>query len=343
MGWHHEWRGLAQSYSGPGSPYWAVKGMLGILLPADHPVWMAPAEPLPAEVTDTLEVVRAAGWVIAGTRTDGIVRIINHGTDHAPEGALVGDSPLYARLGYSTATSPLLDDEAWLRPLEQSVALVDGSGQATHRAAMTLLDVRIQHDGTTPVAVAASSSRAHWVTPAPTSHHHGSGLDGDIRIAGDLTVHSLVRGAWEVRLARVDRLEPDVDAGSLRLRIGGWPVSGEDPVADLEDTGARVTDHGLTSSIRSLSGAAVPRAAARPHSTPLGSTAVVPFLDYPVVVGEWTAVIVELTGDQQHAIEATVDVVGHGGRWTAHVTWPDSRRTSSHLIDHRPARTGGPV
>jgi hypothetical protein len=43
MGWHDEWRPLAQSYSGPGSPYWASKGLLGLALPADHPVWAAPA------------------------------------------------------------------------------------------------------------------------------------------------------------------------------------------------------------------------------------------------------------------------------------------------------------
>src|SRR5690606_18753345 len=41
MGWHGEWRRLAQSYSGPSSPYWAAKGMLGVALPADHPVWTA--------------------------------------------------------------------------------------------------------------------------------------------------------------------------------------------------------------------------------------------------------------------------------------------------------------
>ena len=146
MGWHHEWRTLAQSYSGPGSPYWAVKGLLGIALPADHPVWSAPAEPLPVESGDTLSIVAAAGWAVSGTAADGIVRIVNHGTDHAVPGSLVGDSPLYARLGYSTATSPLLDALAWEHPLEQSVALIDATGRPTHRAALELLDIRIQDD-----------------------------------------------------------------------------------------------------------------------------------------------------------------------------------------------------
>ena len=72
-------------------------------------MWTAPAEPLPVEAGDTLRAVRSAGWIVSGTRADGIVRIVNHGTDHAAEGSLVGDSPLYARIGYSTATSPLVD------------------------------------------------------------------------------------------------------------------------------------------------------------------------------------------------------------------------------------------
>ena len=66
-----------------------------------------PSEPLPVEAGDTLRAVRAAGWIVSGTHDDGIVRVVNHGTDHAAEGSLVGDSPLYARIGYSTATSPL--------------------------------------------------------------------------------------------------------------------------------------------------------------------------------------------------------------------------------------------
>jgi len=93
LGWHHPWRALAQSYSGPGSPYWAVKGLLGVAIPADHPVWSAPAEPLPSQTDDVLAAIRSPGWIISSTTADGIVRVVNHGTDHAVPGTLVGDSP----------------------------------------------------------------------------------------------------------------------------------------------------------------------------------------------------------------------------------------------------------
>jgi len=368
LGWHHEWRSLAQSYSGPGSPYWAVKGLLGVMLPADHPVWAAESEPLPAETHDSLRAVTAAGWIVSGTAADGIVRIVNHGTDHATEGSLVGDSPLYARIGYSTATSPLLDAEAWQNPLEQSVALVDGRGRSSHRAAMTLVDVRIDGEADAAVGIAASVSLAHWVTPHPSDHRHGSGLDGTIEPAGTIGVHSLVRGPWELRLVRVDSLASGVAAEALRLRIGGWPLAAAEPLpasdkpasdkpasdepasdepasgeheTDAHETGARgasASVGGLRSGIRPLIGTGEPRLTNRPHSNPLADTALVPSIEFPVLVGSWTAVLVELSAAPEGAEHrAAVEIVDAGDTWSVDATWPDGLRTSTRLTDHRTA------
>jgi hypothetical protein len=349
MGWHHEWRALAQSYSGPGSPYWAVKGLLGVMLPADHPVWTAPAEPLPSESSDTLFAVKAAGWIASGTSADGIVRIINHGTDHAADGTLVGDSPLYARIGYSTATSPLLDTEAWENPLEQAVTIVDESGRATHRAAMQLTDVRVQTDNGGVVGIAASTSNVHWLAPSVIERRHGSGLDGVVTSVGQLSVHSLVRGPWEVRLSRVESLEPGLDAGTLTLRIGGWAVSGTAPDTGTAESSAWASQGHVRSSIVVLRNASsqvdvgVPRVTLRPGSTPLAPTAAVPSLDFPVVVGEWVAVLVELQGLETaqlgtaHQLLPTIDLVDAGSHWKVDVRWPDGHTTSSLLPEHRPA------
>jgi hypothetical protein len=346
LGWHDEWPALAQSYSGPGSPYWAVKGLLGVMLPADHPVWSAPAQPLPSETGDTLRAVRAAGWIISGTESDGIVRVINHGTDHATEDSLVGDSPLYARIGYSTATSPLLDPEAWQSPLEQSVTIVDASGRATHRAAMQLIDVRVQDDASGTVGISASTSAAHWLTPDPSAHRHGSGLDGAVSVAGRLTVHSIVRGAWEMRLARVESLEPGITADTLRLRIGGWPISGAAPITTATAHRARAaagtpTSGTISSGIRAVIGAGRADVCVRPLSTPLNAVTAVPTIEYPVVVGEWTATVVELTGLLAGDLDCTVDLIANldttGDDWAADITWPDGARTSSTLTDHRTA------
>lgn len=329
IGWHHGWRRLAQSYSGPGSPYWAAKGLLGVALPADHPVWTAPAEPLPVERGDVLRAVAAPGWLVSGTRADGIVRVSNHGTDHALPGSLVGDSPLYARLGYSTATSPLLDPTGWNQPVEQSVAVLDAAGRASHRAAVDLLATRVS-DG---VGVAGSRSAAHWVTPNPHQTGHGSGIEGAVSPVGDLTVWSLVRGAWEVRLARLADLAPALDPGTLGLRIGGWPLAGQDPSASASAGAAVVTAGPLTSRIVAVAGPGRGEVVTRADASPLGPVSAVPTLTFPVLVGEWVAALVELTGTPDGSGVPMVSLARSGEGLTVDVVWPDGPVTTTHLTD----------
>jgi hypothetical protein len=329
LGWHGPWPRLAQAYSGPGSPYWASKGLLGIALPADHPVWMAPEEPLPVEERDMVRAIRAPGWLVSGTRADGIVRVVNHGTDHAVEDATIADSPLYARLGYSTATSPVIDESGWQNPLDQSVTLVDDAGRATHRAGMRLLTVRVNTDG---VGVAGSRTLAHWVDPDPDQRDHGGGRTGQSRPAGHLTVYSLVRGPWELRLTRVDSLADDVETAALRLRIGGWALPG-DATAAFDGSAAVVTGDGLTSRLESVHGDGTAGATAVPHGGPLTGGMVVPWLDYTVRPGTWIATLTELSREPavtaQQACQAVADA-DTGGLHVA-VDWPDGISTATRL------------
>ncbi|HEX7164824.1 MAG TPA: DUF2264 domain-containing protein [Trebonia sp.] len=334
MGWHHEWRALAQGYSGPGSPYWAVKGLLGVALPAGHPVWSAAAEPLPVECGDTLRVISAPGWLVSGTQADGIVRVINHGTDHARPGELTADSPLYARLGYSTATSPLLDADAWRNPLEQAVAITDASGRATHRTAMEPLAVRIDDSGAVPVAVGGSTWQAHWVATDERQQRHGSGLVGVVEGAGRVTVVSLVRGPWEFRLVRVDDLADGLDAVSLRLRIGGWALSGASSAGSAGGTAAEVTDGTRRSRLAAVPGHAVAIAgwASREDADPLGPVSVVPYLEVPVTPGQWVAVLSELGEPHEAAVtRPAAEFSGGGGALTAGLRWPDGAVTETNL------------
>ncbi|MFF5333331.1 DUF2264 domain-containing protein [Streptomyces sp. NPDC013181] len=102
LGWHGPYEPVLQTYSGPASPYWASKGFLGLLMPADHPVWTAPEEPLPAETADAVTRLGPTGMLLQSTAADGLVRLHNHGSNH------VGDDedPGYARFAYSTRTGP---------------------------------------------------------------------------------------------------------------------------------------------------------------------------------------------------------------------------------------------
>jgi len=331
LGWHAPWPRLAQSYSGPGSPYWASKGMLGIALPPDHPVWTAPAEPLPVQTADTLRAVRAPGWLVAGTQADGIVRVVNHGTDHADEGSRLADSPFYARLGYSTATSPVLDDSGWDSPVDQSVVLVDGAGRSTHRSGMRTLAVRVDGEGETRVGVAASTALAHWVDVDPGQRDYGAGRTGRFRPAGHLTVVSLVRGAWEVRLVRLDDLADGTTEADLRLRVGGWPVAG-DGADNVLAGSATATGAGLTSRLVSLRGGGVAGVTRVEDGSPLGRPVRVPWLDHPASVGAWLVALVELTGASQTGrppAQVGLDIAGRG-LWVR-IGWPDGLHTRTRV------------
>ncbi|MFE8963492.1 DUF2264 domain-containing protein [Streptomyces iakyrus] len=100
LGWHGPDASVLQGYSGPASPYWASKGFLGLLLPPDHEVWTAPEEPAPAERADFVTPIGPPNWLLQSTRSDGVVRLHNHGSED------VRYDPYYTRLAYSTVTTP---------------------------------------------------------------------------------------------------------------------------------------------------------------------------------------------------------------------------------------------
>ncbi|MFI8424965.1 DUF2264 domain-containing protein [Streptomyces sp. NPDC085479] len=129
LGWHGPHAPLVQPYSGPASPYWAAKGFLGLLLPADHPAWTDPEEPLPAERADSVRPLGPTGLLVQTTAADGLVRLHNHGSNHVAAGGEDGDDPGYARFAYATRTGPTAPPD----PADNHFALLGPDGTATHR------------------------------------------------------------------------------------------------------------------------------------------------------------------------------------------------------------------
>ncbi len=117
LGWHGPDESVLQGYSGPASPYWASKGFLGLLLPPDHEVWTAPEEPGPAERADAVTPLGPPNWLLQSTRSDGVVRLHNHGSED------VRYDPYYTRLAYSTVTAPA--------PSHDNSVIVDGDPSRT--------------------------------------------------------------------------------------------------------------------------------------------------------------------------------------------------------------------
>ncbi|MFC0111919.1 DUF2264 domain-containing protein [Kibdelosporangium aridum] len=267
LGWHREWTPIRQSYSGPGSPYWAAKGMLGLALPADHPVWTDVECPLPVETGDVARVITAPGWLVSARQDTGIVTVINHGTDHALPGDTRADAPLYARLAYSTATMPPLVDS---HPVDSSVCLLDGNGVPSHRSGFHTLFVRERPGG---VLVGASHGPVRWVdTNADTSPDHGSGRSGPITPGPPVLVASVVRDGVEIRLVRVD------GETSSTLRLSGWPVAADQrPHIQVEGLHVAVTA-AMRSCLRGVRGFDHAGVDDCPGTSPLGAYGFVPWL-----------------------------------------------------------------
>ncbi|MEW1654137.1 DUF2264 domain-containing protein [Streptomyces sp. NPDC093707] len=244
LGWYGPYPPMVQSYSGPGSPYWLSKAFLGLLLPADHPCWTEPEEPLPVERGDRIQALPAPGFLLSATRADGIVRLVNHGSDNFATGdqarqagargsgglgRTAGD-PHYSRFAYSTATGPRHTDAEPARAAQPDnhVALLHPDLGPSGRTRIHRLSV---HD-----RYAASWHRPTW--------------DGDTDPEARIETASVAWGAWELRAHLVDA-PPD-----LPVYDSGWQIAGERPPharsADGQATAA--TADGLTSSFVSLAG-----------------------------------------------------------------------------------------
>ncbi|MGW0945603.1 DUF2264 domain-containing protein [Streptomyces sp. NPDC002623] len=275
LGWYRPYLPVTQPYSGPASPYWASKAFLGLLLPADHPVWTAREEAGPVDTADRQLSLPAPGWLLHSTAADGIVRLVNHGSDRLPPPpAASDDSPHYTGFAYSTATAPETPPPGEEPGPDNRIALLTPTGPSRR--------------GRIHPLYADGRRAASWHTPL-------GGPDGDER--PHLTTVSVVHGPWEIRVHRVD-----APAGTP-VRAGGWAVACDDapPAGQTGRTWAvaRRAD-GLTSALVGLLGwdAAVAEVAqARGHNAH-GDHSAVPVLTAPHPGGTLLlATLVVLTAD----------------------------------------------
>jgi hypothetical protein len=307
VGWHHRYDRIRQLYTGAGSPYWASKGFLGLLLPPDHAVWTADPEP-PAAWRDAAVVpLRAPGWLVSATPEDGLVRIVNHGSDRLLENAAEprADDPFYRRAAYANLVSPQLSQDAIAAPVESHVALLDADGVPSHRDGINRLALG-DH-------VAASWSRVHWLGLPGSSADGAAATWASMRRGPRLVTASVVRDRFEVRISwyladaldgRSDALDGPAepgpgdgdrnrtsadgaaawprDVGPWRLQIGGWALAAPDEhdlTVETGDDWVRVVRRdGLSSLVRGLTGLTVPGTRRRDGADPLGAASATPLL-----------------------------------------------------------------
>lgn len=324
------WPAMAQAYSGSGSPYWAAKGFLGLLLPAEHAVWTATEEPLPVERADVRRVIRPAGWLVSGTVSDGVVRVVNHGTDHGRPGDRTADSPLYARLGYSTVTIPPLVGAAVDDPPDNTVGALDAVGRSTARTGFER--GVIGDDGVAAFAVSTSSTQ--WVDTAGDQRPDvGSGRGGTVTDGPVLRTASLVRGPWEVRVIR--RLAGGGAGRPITLRVSGWPLAGAtaaQPVAPAAQDGLVLEAGGTFSALVPLRGEARLLVHEERGTSPLGEITTAPWAEFDGVgVDEVVAVAVHLGRAAPTGAPAVEIVFAADGGVVAQARWASGAVNSVRL------------
>ncbi|GAA0585617.1 DUF2264 domain-containing protein [Kribbella sandramycini] len=228
LGWYDTFLPTTQAYSGPGSPYWASKGFVGLILPPEHPVWADAEETIPLDEADQVRAMPAPGWIVHASRHAQVVQLVNHGSDKQPLAEPSGVEPEgdahYNRLAYANHAGPELSDSA--PRIDSLISLVAPDGRSSTRGRIR----RIGVSGRT-----ASSWHQAWL-----------GSEGPWRIEAASVVH----GGWEIRCALVDG--PD---GAL-VRSGGFAVAGASlPAATTSEVAASArNDDGLLSAIVGLHG-----------------------------------------------------------------------------------------
>ncbi len=352
IGWHGPFEAMRELYSGSGSPYWASKGFAGLVLSDDHPVWTAPEEPLPIESGDISFALPKLGWIVSGTREDGIVRMVQHGGDHTSPDRLSIDVPGYARHAYATHAAP--EYGIWYL-VDSHVALVTADGRVSHRSPALQLgtDTDLGTDTFIDASRAVSRHRAHWwresgLIPNDVHRQHE---DDRFEVGPWLTTASLLHGPWEVRLARVDRAgdagsqSSDLgsqwpqNAGPWKLRFGGWALALDESIRPQVAGGAAwaIRPDRLSTTIVALRGDFWAGCTVSQGTNPLGTYSATPQVETTesVVPGRLYAALVVLSGTiagPEAARGVTLEVGGvdargdQGNSTRITVTWPDGHQ-----------------
>ncbi|MCA1220426.1 DUF2264 domain-containing protein [Streptomyces sp. 8L] len=354
LGWHRPFRGVLQVYSGPASPYWASKGMIGLALPPAHPVWTADETPLAVEREDAVRTLTGPGWLLSTTASDGVVRVVNHGGDHADPARPFSDDPCYARFAYATHAAPETPADPTVArpagdvpgPVDNSVTLLDAAGRPSHRRPL----VRLSVDG----ASAVSRSRAHW--PADGTWDPFGGPPTDHAEGPWITVGSALRGSVEVRVVRVDPAPGDPAVPEWPLRVGGWALA-VDPAAAGPEEGTPVPDgasatarvagrDGLVSLLTGVRGLPNAGVVSGRDANALGAASATPVLgsEGPVAYGTVYAALVHLGGgDPAPDALPAVTTRAEGAALVAEVAWPGGARDTVRLPDPAEAGTDADV
>lgn len=298
VGWHGRSATIAQDYSGPGSPYWASAGLIGLALGPEHPAWTVPEEPLEVELGDYEVALPAAGILVQGTRADGLVRVLNHGSDGFPDRR---GRDYYVGLCHSTAATPdVLPDAGAGR---MAITAAGGRWRGREHVHRVSAEGRIATSRWYPHE--AAGSEAAW-SRAPDGSvvlpggvrlkRYGRRRIGVIRDVpcwdDPVDVLSCISDGVELRVVRVAAVR------ATSLRVEGITLAGASmPDVGVGGTSVSVESDGLSSRLDALVGSATPCPSEARGINAAGEHSATPRLQFDLVPGSnIIAVVSRLSG-----------------------------------------------
>ncbi len=309
IGWTDEFLGIAERYSCAGSPYWAAKGLLMLVLEPDHAFFTSPEEPMPSETDAPPAVIAAPGYVVrnvAGARTDadtpgGEVELINAGGWSSFSAAARFGQWKWGRLAYRTGVGSLYSEDPAIIPPD--AALTAARPGATDQAT----DEWFGRHKTLPVAVGPDHLASTYTLSAPKSGFNVS-----------VVTDAWWRGNALLLVHRVRAFQPSV------LRSGGFALHGEAEAAvgasdDRAHPGASVSNGALVSTAQPLAGWATTRTIThetdRPRQHLYGPGAMLPCLEARIEAGEHRFAEIIWCGDPADGPPTWSVESSEPGRW----------------------------
>ncbi len=272
FGWQHEFLPMVQSYPGPVSPFWTSKAFVGLLLPADHPVWTAVEEASLVEERDRTRMAPGPNFILAPTADDGIARLLNHGSDKYYGPGL--ENVEYSRLVYSSHKAPVYDPQ---NPVDNHIGVLNADGQSSVRMRIHRLDTD-------------ENSVVSYYQP-------GWGREDEADSPWKIATAATTAGGYELRVPTVSLATESQDAGTIdgvprTIREGGYAIAADAPVETSALTGgvdgeggtaavdgSTVFTSGLHSMIWPLLGYSSAGRSSATGLSPLGEHTSVPYLE----------------------------------------------------------------
>ncbi|MGH2765757.1 MAG: DUF2264 domain-containing protein [Actinomycetota bacterium] len=289
MGWHSEFLPMAQHYSGSASPYWASKAFTGLLLPRDHSVWTDVELLLPVEEQDFCLAMPVPGFLVQGTKDDGIVRIASHRT-HARAGPAqrraTSSRLRRVRREVLRGIRRIPQSGRVLRRIRRVVQRGDSDndvhyrkvGYSTH-SAPDIGGVAEVHDLDSHVAIVSPRhvSRRQKIHPIAIEDHFAASAYVDER-PGERTqveIVSVAKSGVEFRISHARG-----PAGALIVRDGGFAIASDEILRTEEgETWAMAqTTLGLRSLIVGLHGFSEGASSLLEAHNPMGRYSATPYL-----------------------------------------------------------------